>query len=138
MGSKSGSAGLEWRELARPGNGLVPSRHSGIVPSGLSDDPAEGMAQGVPPECGMEEGGVQVDGVIVTTSLFADVEHAGPAQVAYDAPNGAPRQGHGVGDFVDGAVRVSGNVEKQSAVTGGENPLIALRSHFGISILVIT
>ena len=68
----------------------------------------------------MEERSIQVDSVVVATSLFPHLEHAGPAQVADKAPDGTSRQGHVVRDLTDGAVRVDGYVEDDGAMTGNE------------------
>jgi len=68
----------------------------------------------------VEEGRVQVHRVVVAAPLFTYVEHTGPAQTADKAPNGAPRQGHGIRDLLDGAVRVDSDVEDDGAVAGDE------------------
>ena len=68
----------------------------------------------------MEEWRVQVDGIVMTASVFADVEHSGAAQVSDEAPHRSPGESHGFGDFVGRAVRVDGDVEDDSAVAGNE------------------
>jgi len=64
--------------------------------------------------------GVQVDRIVVAAPLFANVQCAGPAEVADEAPNGSPGEHHGLGDFAYGAVRIDGNVEEDSTVAGYE------------------
>ncbi len=68
----------------------------------------------------MDERSIQVDSVVVATPLFPHLEHAGPAQVADQAPDGAPRQSHVVRDLTDGAVRVDRDVEEDGSVAGNE------------------
>src|SRR3990170_155483 len=68
----------------------------------------------------MEEGAIQIYGVVVATLLFAYTERAGPAQAADARPSGTSRRSHGIRDLADGAVGVDGYVEDDSAVAGYE------------------
>ena len=68
----------------------------------------------------MEQRGIQIDGVVVATPLFADMEHAGPAQVADEPPNRPSRQDHGIRYLLDGAVRVDSDVEQDGAAARNE------------------
>jgi hypothetical protein len=49
----------------------------------------------------MPEGRVQVDMVPVAPSVLLHVEHAGAAQVSYEAPNRSRGQAETVGDLLD-------------------------------------
>ena len=86
--------------------------------TGLLGGLAQDRPRGVVGKSGVEERGIQVDGVVVAVSLLADPEHPGPSQVSDDAPDTASSQAHSLGDIGDAAVRVGRNVEENNPVTG--------------------
>ena len=82
------------------------------------------VTQRVTPNRRMRERCVQVDCVVVATSVLADTQHTGPSQVTDDSPHRAPSEAHGVSDVSYGALGVRRNVEEHSAVTRREIPLV--------------
>ena len=56
----------------------------------MPDEPAEDRAQSVATQGGMQELGIQVDGVVVATPLPSDVYHVRPPQVGDETPGSPP------------------------------------------------
>ena len=82
----------------------------------LSEDGAKRIAV----HAGMQKRCVEVHFIAMAATVFSNVEHSRPSQVADESPDRAMSQGEVVSNFVNGAVGVRGHVEQHSTVAGNE------------------
>ncbi len=98
---------------------------------------AQDVSQRVTLDSGMQEGGVQIHSIPGFTSILANEQHTGPAEVSHRARYNILGHGHSLSDLLDSAARIGGDAEEHTIVTRKEEPLGDWGGHNSFTILVI-
>src|SRR5262249_40002411 len=80
----------------------------------------EKHAKRVALEARMNKWCIQIDRIVVTAPIFADIEHSFPPKVPEESPDRAMRHRHGLSDLVRCAIRVRGHVKQHGPMAGNE------------------